>query len=85
MGHQLLERRVSNAPRSLLDSLEWIALPPCDPGENDGLPFVTHQATLMVGPVLLRVYQLNTGQRIIDADDLRDFFGGEKECGNGGR
>jgi len=30
---------------------------------------------LHIGEMTLRVSQLNTGQRVIDADDLEQFFG----------
>jgi hypothetical protein len=32
---------------------------------------------LPIGDARLRCYRLNTGQRVVDADDVREFFGGE--------
>lgn len=41
---------------------------------NDGLPYATHYGVLHIGELEFRVYQLNTGQRVIDAEDMRAFF-----------
>jgi hypothetical protein len=60
----------------MLDGLAWTAAPPREPNP-DGIPHVTHSGVLeMPGCVPLRVYQLSSGQRIIDADDFAAFFGG---------
>lgn len=44
-------------------------------GTDDGVPFATHQGMLKLGAMDLRVYQLNTGVRVVDADDLAAFLG----------
>lgn len=59
----------------LLDAVEWTALPP--PSRDEALPYATHSGVLAIGEVRLKVYQLNTGERVIDGDDLADFFGAE--------
>ena len=57
-----------------VEVLPMVAVPP--PEENpDNLPFPTHEGEMRIGSFKLRVYQLNTGQRIINADDLNAFFG----------
>ena len=61
----------------MLDALEWSPLqgsgsPPIDGGR---LPVATHEAILTFGTHQLRVYQLDDGRRIIQADDLAAFFG----------
>lgn len=42
---------------------------------TDGSAYAVMQGELVVGSSRLRVYQLNTGQRVIDADDVKEFFG----------
>lgn len=55
---------------------ESTALRPVPPpaGNPDGLPYPTHAGELRVGGHVLRVYQLNTGERVIDAGDVAAFF-----------
>lgn len=36
---------------------------------DDGIPYVTHEGIFQIGDIQVKVYQLNTGQRIIDAND----------------
>jgi len=61
----------------LLDAVSW--RPVCyetDPSEvSDGLPHVTHEGTLDFCGTKFRVYQLSSGDRVIDADDIKEFFG----------
>ena len=45
---------------------------------TDGTPYATHEGILQLGNHSLRVVQLNDGRRVIDADDLREFFGESK-------
>lgn len=44
-----------------------------DRNEED-LPFVVSEGILEIDCVKLRVYQLNDGRRIIDADDMQPFI-----------
>lgn len=55
---------------------ESVALRPVDPpaDPSGGLPYPTHAGELRVGGHVLRVYQLNTGARVIDAADVAAFF-----------
>lgn len=57
----------------LLDTVEWQKLPP--PRADNGLPFATHEGVLEFGEARLRCYQLSTGVRVFDADDIEAFFG----------
>jgi hypothetical protein len=41
--------------------------------EPDAL-YATHKGVLEIGAAKLRVYQLNDGQRVFDADDVGAFF-----------
>lgn len=51
-------------------------LVPCDPpaDTSSGLPYATHAGAIVIGSKRIRVYQLNTGERIINAEDLEAFF-----------
>lgn len=61
----------------LLDAVKWTPVEVCKPADNpDNLPTVTHEGILTIGDRKLRCYQLSSGQRIIDAKDLEDFFSG---------
>jgi hypothetical protein len=42
---------------------------------GDDLPFVTHEGTLELQGITLRVLQLSNGQRVIDSEDLDRLFG----------
>ena len=59
---------------SILDGLDWkpVARAPI----TDGLPVVTHEGILEIGANKLRCYRLDDGRAIINADDLKEFFGG---------
>jgi hypothetical protein len=59
----------------LLDQLHWTAVKrPRDP--RGTLPFATHESVLEIDGHKLRVYQLDNGQRVIDANDAVAFFMG---------
>lgn len=58
----------------LLDAAGWRELP-AGVGEPDGLPYATHTGILRIGDAELTVYQLSTGERVIDAGDLERLFG----------
>lgn len=45
--------------------------------DGDGLPFATHTGVMEIMGKKLRCYRLNTGQIVFNAEDVRDFFGGE--------
>lgn len=63
-----------------LDTIEWRELPPNEVDKSDVLPYATHEGVLTAGDSQLRVYQLNTGDRIIDKDDMDKFFFGLFGC-----
>ena len=56
----------------LLDGVEWREGTP--PEIDDGIPYATHEGVLEIAGMKLRCYRLNTGQAIIRADDIADFF-----------
>ncbi|KKM21370.1 hypothetical protein LCGC14_1636150 [marine sediment metagenome] len=59
---------------ALLDSVEWVEIQHDEP-VPDGELYATHLGTLAIpGIGNLRVYQLNNGQRVIDADDVASMF-----------
>lgn len=43
--------------------------------EDDGSPYATHHGMLRIAGFDLKCYQLNTRQRVIDAEDMERFFG----------
>ena len=61
----------------LLDQVSWRPLPGKRPSESE-TPFATHEGLLTIGPVTLKVYQLNDGRRVIAAEDLEKMFNGEE-------
>ena len=69
--------------QKMLDQVEWKEI--INPSEpeltpiNDDLPYATHMGVLDIGEFQFKVYQLNDGQRVIDEEDIKKFFGGEEE------
>lgn len=59
----------------IMRMVEWKALP-MPTGEVD-LPFATHEGVLDIGGFQFRAYQLNTGQRILNYEDVVAFFNRE--------
>ena len=62
-----IERLIGNIPMT--------PIPQDAQGDGEGLPFATHQGLLKIGEAELLVYQLNTGQRVIEQSSLAKFFG----------
>jgi hypothetical protein len=63
----------------LLDQVVWEPIPAYD-DHDDTIPYATHSGVLTIpGVGTLRVYQLNTGKRVINAQDLNAFFGSSEE------
>ena len=60
----------------MMDSLDWTSVESQPQAQAAGLPYVTHAGVLVVGEMRLRCYRLNTGEAVIDADDMHKFFGG---------
>lgn len=65
---------MAEAIEQLLNAIAWKPVPRL-PTAGDGLPYVTHEGTLTFGETALRCYQLSTGQRVVDGEDLAEFFG----------
>lgn len=64
---------------TVLDSVEWKALPPLaiiEGMRSDPLPHATHYALLDLCGFTFRCYQLSDGRRVFDADDVERFFAG---------
>lgn len=60
----------------MLDAIEW---KPVDASHHDPestLPFATHSGVLEFCGGRLRAYQLSTGERVFDADDVQAFLEG---------
>lgn len=60
---------------ALMAAVEWEVVDGAKTND-DGIPYATHSGVLNIMGQSLRVYRLNTGQAIINADDLDAFFGG---------
>jgi hypothetical protein len=60
----------------MLDGVHWREADG-PPEDDDGTPWATHEGVMDIMGHKLRCYRLNTGQAIINADDMHDFFGGE--------
>lgn len=68
----------SNPFEAMLDEIAWEPLdapPPEVTGPAAGLPYPTHEGFLGIGGAKLRVFRLNTGERIVDSNDLAALFG----------
>ena len=57
----------------LLDAVEWEVLD-TETLVYDGA-FATHKGVFRIGETEFLVYQLNTGQRVFDAESVQRFFG----------
>ena len=60
----------------MLDAVEWVELVEDDAPRPDGELFATHMGKLKIGEFEMRVYQLSNGLRVLDVDDVAEFFGG---------
>ena len=61
-----------------LDGVDW--KPTGITEREGGLLYATHEGVLKIGPFEFRCHVLNTGERVIDAEDMMKFFaqlGGE--------
>lgn len=61
-----------SAVDQMLAAVEWKALPVTN--EATDIPYATHEGTLHVFDLELRVYQLSNGQRVIGGESLSRFF-----------
>ena len=53
-----------------------VLVPIDDPTISDDMPYATHSGVLNIMGVELKVYRLNTGQAIIDSEDMMRLFDG---------
>lgn len=59
----------------MLDTIQWEKEDIHEHEHGSDLPFPTHKGVLEIGGGKLRCYQLNTGERVFDAEDIHKFFG----------
>lgn len=45
-------------------------------GEIVGVPKAISESVMLIGGHEIRVYQLDNGMRVLDAEDIERFFGG---------
>jgi hypothetical protein len=57
----------------IMEAVEWKPLPAPIGDEAKGL-YATHDGVLAIGGLRFRCYQLNDGQRLLDADDVERVF-----------
>ena len=60
-----------------MDKVEWNETS-AEPN-SEGQPYATHSGILEIAGNTLRVYRLNTGENIINAEDINKFFGWQEE------
>jgi len=60
-------------PIEKLNSIEWKKVEELCNDSN--LPYATHHGVMRLLDMELKCYRLNDGRTIIDADDMRKFFG----------
>ena len=68
---------MSTPIEAIMDRTEMWPVQRSYPPPSDGTLYATHEGILDLGEVKLRVYQLNNGQRVIDAKDAEEFFNKE--------
>lgn len=59
----------------MMDRLDWTPVQGAEQERETGLPYATHTGIFMIGDIQLRCYRLNTGQAIINAEDMHHLFG----------
>jgi hypothetical protein len=58
----------------LFDRVQWVALDQDALAHHDDVPYATHEGWLEIGDIRLHVYQLNTGDRVIEEESMQRFF-----------
>jgi len=58
---------------SVLDAVDWNPVATLEKS-RDGIPHATHEGILRIGGASIRVFQLNTGERVILPEDIRKFL-----------
>lgn len=61
---------------AMLDAVAWTLVDVHQHERVDGLPYATHVGVLEIGEYKFRCYRLNTGEAILNAEDVHAFFGG---------
>lgn len=59
----------------LLDRVEWKPCTAVPVTGGDGLPYATHEGTLVLGPYSIHVYQLSDGKRVFSEESIKAVFG----------
>ena len=65
---------MSTPAEALMDLVKWEPIEGADEVVDDGTPYATHMGVLRLGDFELRCYQLNTGERVFNADDVAGYF-----------
>lgn len=59
----------------MLDAVDW-KVNENPPAQSD-ISYATHEGILDIGGFKMRCYRLNTGENILNAEDVERFFGAE--------
>ena len=57
-----------SAADHLFDGVNWVQIPA--PPDHSEVPYATHEGILRFANLNIRVYQLSTGQRVLDGRDI---------------
>ena len=74
---ELRRNKMTTPIDALLNAVEWQETSNAEDVAmaDDGIPWATHSGVLTIAGTQLRCYRLNTGQAILDADDVAALFG----------
>jgi len=65
---------MSSPIEMMLENAAWTPIEGVIEPSDKTLPYATHSGVLTIGDVRLKCWQLSTGQRLIDAGDMAQFF-----------
>jgi hypothetical protein len=54
----------------LLDQVDYKPIPGMMPPKSKNIPYATHEGILKIGDIEIKVYVLNDGRRVIDAETI---------------
>lgn len=70
-----MSKGITSSPiETALERVAWVANP-CAPTNEGGLPYATHSGIWEFMGKQIKVYRLNNGKAIIDADDFWKILG----------
>lgn len=71
----MTDKRAKQPIEVLLDQVYWKEVQAAEPEPGqESIPYVTHEGVLKLGDIEFRVAQLSDGTRVINAEDLSNWF-----------